>query len=299
MARIDSIALPFTHAGLDEIIKLFRLKQRAIYKSFVKVNNSKQGYYRMAQEGDFGPAAEVNQGTAIPFQDYKTGPYKDTKGIKHGIGFAIARETVEADVYGIVRERGPKIARAMNRTIDADMANHINQAQTTQVTPPDGAALAGPHNYDGGVYSNVIAGNPALSVFALETAVQSMLDQPSQTGDPSMIDGPFNLIVPTALKFLAERITGADKLPQTNNNDPNAVRGSIKNVIVNPFITSPTAWAICVADDTDNPLRMLMRRDFDPQEDFDKVRDLNIYVATQIWARMLSDWRGFSFSPGQ
>lgn len=299
MARIDSIALPFTHAGIDEVVKLYRLKQRPIYPRFIKVKFSKEGYLQVAQEGDFGPATEVNQGTGIPFQDFKTGPYKQTKGIKHGIGFAVARETVDADVYGVIRERGPKIARAMDRTIDADMANQINLATSTVVTPPSGVALAGTQTYDGGTYSNVITGNPALSVFALEQAVQSMMDQPSQTGDPSMFMGPFNLIVPTTLAFLAERIVNAEKLPQTNNNDGNPVGARIKEIIVNPFLTSPTAWAICVADDMDNPLRMLMRRDYDPQEDFDKVKDLRIYVATQIWARYLSDWRGFAFSAGQ
>jgi len=256
----------------------------------------------MAQEGDFPAATVMNQGTGVSFEDYKTGPYKDFTGIKRGIGFAVAREVVESDVYGVVKKRGPKMARAMVRTIEADMANQMNLATSTVVTPPDGVALAGTHTYDGGTFSNVITGNPALSITALEQAIQEMMIQPSQTGDFLMLDGPYNLLVPPQLYMLAKRLVDTTRgLPQTLNNDINAVNslGFIKDVIVNPFFTSPTAWMLVVADDEENPMKMLNRRDFDTQEEFDKVKDVQIVVCTQIWARMLQDWRGSCYSAGQ
>lgn len=299
MARIESQALPFTHAGIDKVVQLYRDKIPTRYTQYVHQISNKQGYYRLAQEGDFPAATVMNQGTGVSFEDFKVGPYKDWFPIKRGIGFAVAREVVESDVTGIIKRRAPKMARAMIRTLEADMANHVNLATSTVLTPPDGVALAGAHILDTGTFNNVITNSPALSVTALEQAVQELMMQPSQTGDYLMLDGPYNLLVPPQLYFLAERICESIKLPQTNNNDSNPVRGFIKNVIVSPFFTSPTAWALVLAGDDENPLKMLNRRGFDTQEEFDKTKDVNIVVCTQIWARMLSDWRGFAFSPGQ
>lgn len=299
MARVESLALPFIHAGIDKVVQLYRDKLPTRYDKYVHTITDKQGYYRLAQEGDFPAATVMNQGTGVAFEDFKIGPYKDWFPIKRGIGFSVAREVVESDVTGIIKRRAPKMARAMVRTLEADMANHLNLATSTNLTPPDGIALAGTHGYDGGQFSNIITGNPALSVTSLEQAVQEMMIQPSQTGDFLMLDGPFNLLVPPQLHFLAMRITESLRLPQTNNNDTNPVAGFIKDVIVNPFFTSPTAWALVVAGSDENPLKMLNRRGFDTQEEFDKVRDVNVVVCTQIWARMLADWRGFNYSAGQ
>jgi hypothetical protein len=299
MARIESISQPFTHAGIDKVVALYRDKIPTRYTDFVHTIANKQGYFRMAQEGDFPAATVMNQGTGVSFEDFKTGPYKDWYPIKRGIGFAVAREVVESDVTGIIKRRAPKMARAMVCTIEADMANHVNLATSTAMTPPDGIALAGTHSTDTGSFTNIITNSPALSVSSLEQAVQELMIQPSQTGDYLMLDGPYNLLVPPQLFFLAERITESVRLPQTNNNDPNPVKGFIKNVVVNPFFTSPTAWALVIAGDDENPLKMLNRRAFDTQEEFDKVKDVNIVVCTQIWTRMLSDWRGFAYSAGQ
>ena len=55
---------------------------------------------------------------------------------------------------------------------------------------------------------------------------------------------------------------------------------------------------LVIADET-NPMKYLDRRSLDRQEDFDKYRDVNVVIYSQIWARMLSDWRGVASSAGQ
>ncbi len=298
MARLESTALPFTHSGLDRIVKLYRDKLPKRYTQYVDIIDNKQGYYRLAQEGDFPAAGVVNQGTAVDLVDFQTGPYKDWLPIKRGIGFSVANEVIESDVTGIIRRRAPKMARSLVRTVEADMANNVNLATSTVVSIPGGDALVQSHTFSGGTFNNTITGNPALSVSSLEQAVQEMMIQPSITGDYLFLDGPYNLLVAPNNLMLAERITRSVQVPQSNNNDPNVVKGYIKNVIGNPFFTSPTAWMLVVADDEDNPLKMWSKRAPKMEEEFDKIRDLNIAVYTQIWTRMLMDWRGVAYSSG-
>lgn len=304
MARIESIQLPFTHAGLDKVVQLYRTKLNLRYKSFVAENEDSQGYLMIAQEGDFPAATEINQGTGVAFEDFKLGPYKQILPVKRGIGFAVAHEVIESDVAGLIKKRAPKMARAMARTKEADLANHMNLATGTQVTPPDGAALAGTHNYDGGSFSNIIGSpdgnaNPALSIGALEMAIADMSLQPSQEGDYIGFDGPYTLLVHPSLWGLARRLVESDKFPTTFNNDPNVAKGMIKDVVVNPFFTSPTAWALVITGDDENPLRCWNRRAPTLKEEEDITRDLQLVVLTEIWARYLTDWRGFEYSAGQ
>lgn len=303
MARIEGEALPFGHAGIDRIVKLYADKLPAIWSQFVNKEENRESYYRVAQEGDFGAAVEVNQGVGISPQDFQTGPYKDTTAIKRGIGFGVAREVVESDVTGIIKRRAPKMARAMLRTLEADMANNVNLATSTIVSTPEGTALAGTQTINTGTFSNILTGNPALGITSLEQACQEMMIQPSQTGDFMMFSGPYALLVPPQLMFLAQRITGKPdpgngRQPETFNNDGAPVRSHISKVVVDPFFTSPTGWAI-VVDTEENPLLMVDRRPYDGQEEFDKLKDVYIYVATQIWSRVLKDWRGFIYSSGQ
>lgn len=300
MARVEQNQYPFSHAGIDEVVLLYRTHQPVRYPRFNRIVNTRQGYHQVAQEGDFPAAAVMNQATGAPFNEFQQGPYATYYPTKRGTGFSVAREVVESDITGIMDRVPPKMARAMVRAIEADMANHLNLATGTQITPPDGVALAGTHLTQVGSYSNILAGNPALSITAIENAVSAMTQQPSASGDPLMMDGPWNLLVPPQLYFLAKRICESVRLPQSDNNDPNIISsdGYIKDIIASPFFTSPTAWALVTAVPDENPLVFLHRREFDTQEEFDKVKDIHIFIATEIWARVIDDWRGFEFSPG-
>lgn len=54
---------------------------------------------------------------------------------------------------------------------------------------------------------------------------------------------PDILIVPTALRSTGQTLLGSDQLPGTGNNDINTNRGLLR-LIVSPFITTATAWAV-------------------------------------------------------
>jgi len=87
----------------------------------------------------------------------------------------------------------------------------------------------------------------ALSATALDTAIQTLQEQESQDGT---IIGhtPDCLVVPPALRSLAERIVYSTLRPQTGDNDLNPVRGLYDlTVYTSPYLGaaaggSDTAW---------------------------------------------------------
>lgn len=71
----------------------------------------------------------------------------------------------------------------------------------------------GPHAslYDAATYGNVITGNPALSVAALQTAMQVLAAQTDSDGEPIVIE-TVEFVVPPALEITAQNILNALQL---------------------------------------------------------------------------------------
>lgn len=300
--RVQSVDRPFTHAGIDDVIATYTTKQPKLYTEYVDVvENRDSSYYRVAQEGDFGLPGEINQATGITYQDFSTGNYKDFYAYKRGLGFALPTERLDTDFYGLMTKRAKKMARAMTRAIEADMANFFNLATSSTFLGPDGKALvATDHPLDNGTASNTISGNPVLSYSALATARSEFMNEPTQAGDYGMKTGPFLLLIGTngVLWDKAMRLLGTkDRLIGSADNDKPWANLAIKDVIAVPWITSTTAWML-IDLSGDNPLKMIRRRDFKSSEQYDQDRDIIKYAVNQIWGRAITDWRGVRYSAG-
>lgn len=296
--RTENTSILFTRPGLDEVVKLYNQKRRRFYSLYTGTKNTKSGYVQVATEGDFQAASEVNQGGGIDFQDFQTPYYMQLTPRKRAIGFSIATEELTSDMYGIIADKGQKMLSAIDKAKEYDAAAFINLGATSTVTTPDGLHFFhAAHLMETGTFSNILNGNPALSVTSLAAAKSALFQQPSHTGDPMCFDGDFLLLVHPDQYDLAFRLTNSDRKPGGNDNDPNWAGMRVTAVQV-PYFSSATAWALVTADKNRNPMKMVSRRGIQTKEQPDISKDAILYTATEIWVKGAFDPRGIVYSSG-
>lgn len=296
--RTENTSILFTRPGLDEVVKLYNQKRRRFYSLYTGTKSTKNGYVQVATAGDFQAASQVSQAGGIDFQDFQTPYYMQLTPRKRAIGFSIATEELTSDMYGIIADKGPKMLAAIDKAKEYDAAAFINLGTTDAVKTPDGISFFNPaHLMETGTFSNMLAGSPALSITSLAAAKAALFQQPSHTGDPMCFDGDFLLLVHPDQYDLAFRLTNADRLPGSGDNDPNWAGMRVRAVQV-PYFSSPTAWALVTADKGANPMKMVSRRGLQTKEQPDISKDAVLYTATEIWVKGAYDPRGIVFSAG-
>lgn len=300
--RIQSEAPLLHRPGVDLLVSMFANSPDRVFPRYVRQIDNDNREFRVHTEGDFETAEIVNEATPIEYQTFETPYIRDYDFFKRGVGFSISKEAMQTAKMGYLADRASKMGDAIRKAKEADMANFMNLATST-ATPnapvtPDGVALASAsHLRQSGTYSNVLTGNSPLSVTSLATAIQELISQVSHTNDPMMFMGPYKLLVPPALADLANRLVKTQKYPTTNDNDINWAGSFVDEVIVNPYFTSTTAWALVITGPR-NPLMMVNRVVLDTDED----KDIDVYgikyTAVAIWAKVPKDPRGFIYSAG-
>jgi len=166
------------------------------------------------------------------------------------LGYAITLRAVEDNQYTKdFNLMNLKLLDSFSQYKEIQGANILNNAQTFDpAVGGDGVALCSTaHPYDFGTWANTFA-------------VQLDLNESSLLQAQLNIEGTFvdeaglrinalgkKLIVPTALKPVAERLLKAELRPGTGNNDPNAVRtmpGGLSEYMTYHYLTSNFSWFI-------------------------------------------------------
>lgn len=284
--------------GLEYLVSLFQKKQTAMYREIApREKSSRQRFIKVLQVGDFGMAPNVGQLQGIPMDDFQTPYSMDVTATKRALGFAMSSEALEEDLYGEIRKYTQRLALSFNKTKEQAGANMFNLANASETNGPDGQPWASNSHplEDGSVYDNMTT--DALSITALETAVQRLKRHKSHRGDPYPFVGPFLLMVPPELEMLARRLVESPNQPGTPNNDVNVV-GPLLKIHSNPFFTSTTAWALKSRNPDEQGAVFLKRRPFRVKEDNVPGLDGMAYYATEMYTFYQDDWRGFEYSDG-
>lgn len=308
MARVESFNLLLAKSGLDEVISVYNKNPSLKWKLMAPQISTVQGYWRAMQEADFSIAPAVSQGSTLPVEDFETPYFKDFYPVKRALIAQNSRESVQSDLYGVIKRTGSKLNLAVQKAMEVEASAFVNLALDTSNASlgADGLPLASTvHPYIGGTATNIIPSNPVLSYTSLETARQMLMSQASHKGDPMMFDGPFDLFVPPALMSVAERIVSAQTYGvggaqgTAKGNDPNVMNSSQVRVVVNPWFTGPgTAWMLRCRNEDDHGLRFITRRMPETKVWDDFATDSVKTSVTAIFCRAIRDWRGVIFSKG-
>lgn len=304
MAQLTNALL--AHKGVDQVIKVYAENRTPFWSKIASVINTRQQFERILQEAAFQPAPAVSEATGISVVDFQTPYFKDYYPIKVGLINYVTTEAEESDILGILARRGPKLLRSIDISMELTAASFLNLATSTASVDvgPDTVALASAsHPLAIGLASNILPSNPVLSITSLELAVNSMMSQVDHTGVPMANVGPFVLMVPPALATAAQRLTQSVNYPTANlasqnmAGDKNVLLNRIE-VVVNPYFSSTTAWALRSAADDQHGLRMVTKRkpvtNVWNEHKFDTVG----MSVTAMFCKANIDWRGFVYSSG-
>jgi hypothetical protein len=296
--------------GLNDVVDIFNKENDRWWPKMVDEVDTTDYFYRILQAGDLGAAVAMNEATGVNYDEFQTPFTKDYYPVKRGVGWAASTEVTESDKYGVtVKAKGLLMMNSINRTIEADVANFMNQMTDTSTANlgPDGKPLiSASHPLYTGVQSNILnvadgaatTNYLALGVGALEQALTQAMQQVSHRGQPmAMSTGKYDIWVPVSLSPYATRIVTAGGLAGTNTHDENWSGKRIGEIIGNPYFTSQTNWLIRASKDTKHGLKFVSRRKERANVQYDIDKDVWKHVLNRIWVKGIFDWRGVVGSP--
>lgn len=220
-----------------------------MYTKMFGIEKSRKSFEVDVMFGGFELAEVKPEGSGIQYDSETQGWAPKYQNVTYAKGFIVSMEAMDDELYGVFGKKARSLAFSMNQTLEVIGANVYNRATNPNYTQVDGDAqplLSTAHTLgplDNGTFSNTLAIPAALSETSLEDmAIQVKLAVNSrglrinlQTTD--LIVSPYN-------EFEAHRILKSVLQNDTANNSTNALRdmGTVKRIIVNPFLTSATAW---------------------------------------------------------
>lgn len=252
-----------------------------IYTKYYNVQTSDRKFERVITYVPFGDTQSKDEGQPYAFDMIRQGNTKDFTHTENGLGFEVTQTALEDDPENVLNRAGKWLSFSARYVEEGRAANPLNNGFTTETTP-DGVsffntahALAG-----GGTAKNRPSTDADLSATSLTQAmIDLQTDQKDEAGHLSNPVTSWNLIVPPALEFLANRLVKSTGMPGTADNDMNPIKAlRTWNVIVNPRLSDADAWFLIAGNKGQHALTFYRRTPI-TLEPMDK----DIRTGNRIW----------------
>lgn len=292
MAHVIAHFRALSRVGLLKVMDLHSAETPQQWKRIIGGNiiTTKQEFERIDQISDFGLAAVVSEATPIAFDTLLPGFTKDYYPLMRAIGFSVSKQANYTDLYNKVKRPGPKMAEALDSTLNFVVANLLNNGFSSSYTGPDTKSLfATDHPLASGSASNRASTATTLEASSLATARTAMRQQKSHRGKPMPSVGETLLIVPPALEFSAKTILRSVLLPGTSDNDANVVKETM-SLEVNDYLSSSTAWFL--RNQKQHSLFLLKRIPRFVEDDYKMEKQMLLYATGEEYVAGWFDWRG-------
>ena len=286
--------------GLNALFGLEYQNYENQHVEIYDIETSDRAFEEEVMLSGFANAAVKAEGSAVTFD---TANETFTSRYTHetvALAFALTEEAIEDNLYDTIATRYTKaLARSMAQTKQIKGANILNNGFNSSFPGGDGKELfATDHPSQSGDQRNELATSADLSETSIEQALIDIAAFTDERGLKIAARG-VKMIIPSELRFTAERIMKSPARVGTADNDLNAISsmGMIpQGFVVNNFLTDTDAFFI--KTDIPNGLKMFeiaaiktaMEGDFDTGN----VR----YKARERYSFGFSDWRGVFGSPG-
>ena len=286
--------------GLNALFGLEYNQYENQHLEIFDVENSDRAFEEEVMLSGFANAAVKSEGAAVTFD---TAQEAFTSRYTHetvALAFALTEEAIEDNLYDTIATRYTKaLARSMANTKQIKGANVLNNGFSSSFPGGDGKELfATDHPSQSGDQKNELSTSADLSETSIEQALIDIAAFTDERGLKIAARG-VKMIIPSELRFTAERIMKSPARVGTADNDLNAIasKGMIpQGYVVNNFLTDTDAFFI--KTDVPNGLKMFERAAIKTamEGDFDtgNVR----YKARERYSFGFSDWRGVFGSPG-
>jgi hypothetical protein len=216
-----------------------------------------------AQFTDFtvGAPGRMSEWTgSVAYDTFVKGYEKQYRPVKYSTGIQIDRDMYEDKEYERIKTRVNNIAYGVFKTLQYESADPFNNAFSTSVLGPDGAALCSASHYTvPGATAQNNTGVLDLNYTNLETTLRAMEDWEDDRGDKMLIQG--NMVIASPYwRDTCKKLFGSDKEAFTADNQDNVYKDF--KYMIHPLI-SGKKWFV-VAEDImkgGSGLNMFMRRD--------------------------------------
>jgi hypothetical protein len=286
--------------GLNALFGLQYATYPEEHKEIYETETSERSFEEETKLSGFSAAPVKNEGSAIQYDNAQEAWTARYNHETIAMGFAITEEALEDNLYVSMAQRMTKaMARSMANTKQIRAMDPINRGFTT-FNGGDGVTLFNTAHPTASGASN--SNRPTTPVDLNETALEAAAIQIAGWVDERglLIQAIGNqLIVPTALQFVAKRVLGSDLRVSTADNDINAIKamGTYgQDFRVNHFLTDPNAWF--VKTDVPNAMRHFVRVGIKTSNDGDFDTGNFKYKARERYSFGVSDPLGVWGSPG-
>lgn len=273
-----------------------------MYDKIFHVMNSNKAFEKDTALSGIGQLEEVPELGAIPYEDATPGWEVTYVHKKFAKGRMVSQEMIDDEKFNMIQKLPKSLANAKARTKEQSAADIFNYGFVAgggglaKFTGGDSLALfSTAHVNRQGTITQSNKITTALSQTSLQSVITAMKTRKDSKGQIIGFN-PDTLLVPTNLEFTARAILESTQVLGSNNNDINVVKGAL-NLIVWPFLTSPTAWF--VLDSQAHELNWFNRKDDGvkgPSYDFDN--EAAKWKAVARWSVGFSDWMGVYGSVG-
>lgn len=270
-----------------------------LYSKMFQVEQSTQNYEVHATITGFGAMVDKAQGAALRLDSAQEAYKPIYQHTTFALGFAITKEMIRDGIaFAQAKKFTEQLKRAANVTKEIQAANVINFAGTSTVTMKGGddvCLASNAHPTASGNQSNILSSAADLSEASLE-AIRTQIELAKDNRGLRIRLMVKDLIVDPSQRALAHRILQSDLRSGTANNDANFLKdsGTVKSVIINPYLTSTTQWQVT----TDHPdgLKFLIRQEAEMDTDNDFMTKNGLYSADMRIATGWDSFRGIYFS---
>jgi hypothetical protein len=213
-----------------------------MYSQYLDIDNSqKQKETENAVGGRpiWGTKTEANDYT---FGDYAQGTEVAYTHITYADAFDVSEELMEDNQWKNVMKNAREMARGGYAVVEDVSADILNLGFVGGTTGSDGGQLfSATHN----LINSASTGDNAMTEALDADALQIAYELADRIVNEANIFVPVDydvLVIPPELRQAGEELAKSEYTPGDSTNAVNVYKNRIKKIVVNPYLTSATAW---------------------------------------------------------
>lgn len=283
--------------GIAEIFGKKYADYPQIWSRVLDRKESNKAFEKYQGVTGLGLAAIKDQGNTFDYDDPIQGFQKEAVNVTYALGASVTKEMFDDDQYDYINSLPEMLARSMRHTEETVAARLLNNGFSTELTA-DGVSLFNASHLLAGVAGGTYRNTPSVAADLTQTSLeQAFIDIMDWVDDRGLrvMAAPQKLVVPTALRFVAEKILKTQFEVGNNDNTINPMAGAVEPIVW-PFLTDPDAWFL--KTDVPNGLLFVDREAASINRD-NEFNTRNLLFATfRRFTVIPVDGRGAYGSPG-
>ena len=268
------------------------LEAKAQLSKYFDVTTMKDQYEDDLEVAGPGLASETPEGVEIATGTLREGTLTRYQARKFGLKIIITEELMEDSKYPEAIKAALHLKRAMHKTREVDGALVLVRAENTAYPGGDGLCLANASHTipGGGTFSNTMATPMSASRAAVIAARAAVAQLPGLDGVREGYELE-KVVFPVAQQSVWEGIVGSEKVPESNFNEINVVKGlGLELVPVTQWTNTDTNY--CFKTSAPDGLRWKDRKKARPRTWVENSNEVAMHSISARWARGWTNPRG-------